>query len=128
MAASRALFEDDEAMIESLKTAINWLSALLRFFTLTVGAFLVLLFPADRPEAGERADRCYDHPGGLLHLIAAQRREPQRRPQKRGPADRSEAPGGGRQGHSLAQSGIHRVTLHYPVDNLSDRLVDLSQC
>jgi len=47
MAASRALFEDDEAMIESLKTAINWLSAPPRFFTLTVGAFLVLIFPGE---------------------------------------------------------------------------------
>jgi len=47
MAASRALFEDDEAMIESLKIAINWLSAPPRFFTLTVGAFLVLIFPGE---------------------------------------------------------------------------------
>ncbi len=34
-------------MIESLKTAINWLSAPPRFFTLTVGAFLVLIFPGE---------------------------------------------------------------------------------
>jgi hypothetical protein len=47
MAASRVLFEDDEAMIESLKIAINWLSAPPRFFTLTVGAFLVLIFPGE---------------------------------------------------------------------------------
>ena len=33
--------------IESLKTAINWLSAPPRFFTLTVGAFLVLIFPGE---------------------------------------------------------------------------------
>ncbi|HYS03797.1 MAG TPA: hypothetical protein VEW47_01275 [Candidatus Dormibacteraeota bacterium] len=34
-------------MIESLKIAINWLSAPPRFFTLTVGAFLVLIFPGE---------------------------------------------------------------------------------
>jgi len=34
-------------MIESLKTAINWLSAPPRFFTLSVAAFLVLIFPGE---------------------------------------------------------------------------------
>jgi len=34
-------------MIETLKASINWLSAPPRFFTLTVAAFLVLLFPGD---------------------------------------------------------------------------------
>ena len=34
-------------MIEALKASVNWLSAPPRFFTLTVAAFLVLLFPGD---------------------------------------------------------------------------------
>src|SRR3989442_8841746 len=34
-------------MIESLKAAVNWLSAPPRFFTLSVAAFLVLIFPGD---------------------------------------------------------------------------------
>jgi Cytochrome b(C-terminal)/b6/petD len=34
-------------MIESLKTAINWLSAPPRFFTLSVAAFLILIFPGE---------------------------------------------------------------------------------
>ncbi len=34
-------------MIEALKSAVNWLSAPPRFFTVTVLAFLVLLFPGD---------------------------------------------------------------------------------
>jgi hypothetical protein len=34
-------------MIEALKHAINWLSAPPRFFTITVAAFLVLLFPGE---------------------------------------------------------------------------------
>src|SRR5437667_11044695 len=34
-------------MIEALKTAVNSLSAPPRFFTLTVGAFLVLIFPGE---------------------------------------------------------------------------------
>jgi cytochrome b/b6/petD-like protein len=34
-------------MIEALKTTINWLSAPPRFFTLTVAAFLILLFPGE---------------------------------------------------------------------------------
>src|SRR5436309_13314966 len=34
-------------MIESLKHAINWLSAPPRFFTITLAAFVVLLFPGE---------------------------------------------------------------------------------
>jgi hypothetical protein len=62
-------------MIAALKTAINWLSAPPRFFTLTVAAFLILLFPGEMGPAWLRRltrpiEAVYrPRPGGILFAI-----------------------------------------------------------
>ena len=81
--------------------------------------------PADRHQAGQRADRRPDLPAGVLRLVLDPRGGAER------PADRGRA-GADREGGvgprlGLARPGLHRADLADPLLGRPDRLVDLPE-
>ena len=101
-------------------------TALLGFLTLFfVFGIVRPELPADRDQAGQRADRRPDLPAGLLRLVLDARRRAERSPDRRRAGTDRE--GGIRSRLGLARPGLHRADLADRLLGRPDRLVDLPE-